>query len=204
MSARTVALLAVLLAPAMANAEAGWLTSRGRLLPQTRLEAWGGPRSVGVGVLRPDAPGATAGLGVEVAWILPDRVATLRVGRAWQLTRVGLASVSTTLGAAGWVVPEAALDLGLGPHAGLALSLGGDVFSVDLGLQTGVELFVRQVGPRLPQRAQLGLTLRLGDWAVSTMARLGADLLPGRGFVGRGELVVSLSWLGLERLPRAP
>lgn len=200
-AARAVALV-VLLAGTGARADAGWLTSRGRVQPQSRLEAWGGPHSFGAGVLLLDEGRDDRGVGLEVAWVVPDRVAALRLGRTWQLTRVGVAAVSATVGGTGWFVPSPLLDLGAGPQASLGLTLGGEVFSVELGLQSGVEVFVRQEGPRLPQRAQLGFSLRLGHWAVSLLARLGADVLPGRGFVGRGEAVLSLSWFGVAR-PRA-
>lgn len=197
-----VAALSLLAGSAAALAESGWLTARGRLAPELRVEAWGGPRSVGAGFLRPDEPGAPAGLGAEVAYVIPDRVLTLRAGRAWQLTRTGFATASATLGGAAWFVPQVDFDLGIGPHAGLALALGGERFTVDLGLQAGLEIFVRYGGPRVPVRAQLGASLRLGEWAVGAMARAGADVLPGEGFVGRGEVILSLSWFGLERVTR--
>jgi hypothetical protein len=192
---RAAFLLTLLATPALADA--GWLTARGRLLDQVRAEVWGGPRSVGLGVVVPDGPGAMAGLGAEVLWSLVDRTAELRGTRQWQLSATRFGTASATVGVSGIVVPEGAFDLGIGPHAGLTLSLGGDVFTVDLGLQTGLELFVRQQGPRLPQRALIGLNLKLSHWTVSAMARIGADIQPGRAFAGRGEFIVSLGWLGL-------
>jgi hypothetical protein len=180
-------------------AEASWLTARGRLLEETRLEVWGGPRTVGLGLVSPDGPGARAGLGAEVAYVIPDRVAELRGSRVWQFTAPRFGTASASLGITGIVVPEGNFDLGVGPHAGLVLALGGEHFTVDLGLQTGLELFVRQQGPRLPQRALLGLNFHLGQLSVSVMARIGADLLPGHPFVGRGEFIVALGWLGLAR-----
>lgn len=200
MSAVTrAAALLVTLAGTGALADAGWLTSRGLVQPQPRLEAWGGPHSFGAGLLLLDDGRDDRGVGLEVAWVVPDRVAALRIGRTWQLTRVGVAAVSATVGGTGWFVPSPLLDLGVGPQASLGLTLGGEVISVEFGLQSGVEVFVRQEVPRLPQRAQLGLSMRLGDWAVSLLARIGADVLPGRGFVGRGEAVLSLGWFGLAR-----
>jgi hypothetical protein len=195
---RATALL-VVVCSGSALAEGAWLTARGRLLPETRLEVFGGPRSVGVGLVRPDAEGATAGLAAEVAYVFADRVSELRGSRVWQFTAPRFGTGSASLGLTGIVVPEGAFDLGIGPHAGLTLALGGDTFTVDLGLQTGLELFVRQQTPRLPQRAILGLNFHLGKVAVSVMGRIGADLLPGRPFVGRGEVILSLGWLGLLR-----
>ncbi len=195
---RALALATVLLS-SVSWADAAWLTARGRLLEETRLEVWGGPRTVGVGVVRPDGAGLAAGLGAELAYVIPDRVAELRGSRVWQFTAPRFGTASASLGLTGLVVPEGNFDLGIGPHAGLVLALGGSTFTVDLGLQTGLELFVRQQGPRFPQRALLGLNFHLAMVSVSVMARIGADLLPGHPFVGRGEVIVALGWLGLGR-----
>lgn len=51
----------------------------------------------------------------------------------------------------------------------------------------------------LTARGRLAPEPRLEARGVGAMARVGADVLPGEGFVGRGELVLSLSWFGLER-----
>ncbi len=184
-----------------AVAESGWLSARGRLLPETRVEAFVGTRSFGVGVLRTDDGNPRAGLALEGVVTFVDRVAELRGARVWQLSQTRFGTASASLGASAFIVPQAALDLGLGPHAALNLSLGGQVFSVDLGLQTGVEFFLRQQGaPRLPQRALVGLNLRVSEFLVSAMARVGVDLVPGRNFVGRGEVMLSVGWLGLDAL----
>jgi len=197
----TRALIAVLLflAARDARAEAGWLTSRGRLLPETVVEAFVGTRSFGAGFVRTDTGNPRAGLSFEGVVGFTDRDAELRGARVWQLGDARFATASVSLGGAAFIVPDRAFDLGLGPQAQLALTLGGRVFSVDLALQTGVEFFLRQQGaPRLPQRAALGLHLRLAEFTVAVMARAGADLLPGRNFVGRGEVMVSVGWLGLD------
>ncbi len=184
-----------------AVAESGWLSARGRLLPETRVEAFVGTRSFGVGVLRTDDGNPRAGLALEGVVTFVDRVAELRGARVWQLSQTRFGTASASLGGSAFIVPQAALDLGLGPHAALNLSLGGQVFSVDLGLQTGVEFFLRQQGaPRLPQRALVGLNLRVSEFLVSAMARVGVDLVPGRNFVGRGEVMLSVGWLGLDAL----
>ena len=41
--------------------------------------------------------------------------------------------------------------------------------------------------------------MRVSDFTVSAMARAGADLLPGHAFVGRGDVVLALGWLGLQK-----
>jgi hypothetical protein len=188
-----------------AHAEAGWLTARGRLEPELSVSVWGGARSVGGGLVLPDARGASAGLGAELAYAFLDRTVELRGTRVWQFSANRFGTGSATLGASVHVVPEGGFDVGLGPHAGLNLSLGGEVFTVDLGLASGVEVFVAPLGARLPQRGLVGLHLRLRDWALRLQARIGADIVPGHAFVGRGEFVLSLSWFGLERLrQRAP
>ncbi|MBM4783975.1 MAG: hypothetical protein GQE15_40405 [Archangiaceae bacterium] len=190
----------LLLGAMTAHAEGGWLSARGRLLPETRMEAFVGTRSFGAGFLRTDAGSARAGLTFEGVVGFTDRDAELRGARVWQVTQTGFATTSVSLGGAAFIVPDrAAFDLGIGPSATLALSLGGPVFSVDLSLQTGLEVFLRQQGaPRLPQRAGLGLHLRVSEFTVAVMARIGADLFPGRNFVGRGEVMLSVGWLGFD------
>lgn len=204
--ASSVGFLAMLCAAHEANAEAGWLTARGRLLPETVVEAFVGTRSFGAGFVRTDTSNPRAGLSFEGVVGFTDRDAELRGARVWQLGDARFATASVSLGGAAFIVPDRAFDLGLGPQAQLALTLGGRVFSVDLALQTGLELFVRQQGaPRLPQRAVLGLHLRLAEFTVAVMARAGADVFPGRSFVGRGEVMVSVGWLGLDTsLSREP
>jgi hypothetical protein len=182
-----------------ARAETGWLTSRGRLLPETVVEAFVGTRSFGAGFVRTDTNNPRAGLSFEGVVGFTDRDAELRGARVWQLGEARFATASVSVGGAAFIIPDRAFDLGLGPQAQLALSLGGRVFSVDLALQTGLELFLRQQGaPRLPQRAVLGLHLRVSEFTLAVMARVGADLFPGRNFVGRGEVMVSVGWLGLD------
>ena len=182
-----------------ANAEAGWLTSRGRLLPETVVEAFVGTRSFGAGFVRTDTSNPRAALSFEGVVGFTDRDAEVRGARVWQLGEARFATASVALGGAAFIVPDRAFDLGIGPQAQLALTLGGRVFSVDLALQTGLEVFLRQQGaPRLPQRAVLGLHLRVSEFTVAVMARAGADIFPGRNFVGRGEVMVSVGWLGLD------
>jgi len=194
---RALFVVAVLSATS-ALAEGGWLTARGRLQPELRFEAWGGSRTVGLGLVTPDAPGAMAGMSGELVYAYRDRTLEARGSRVWQFSKNRFATGSATLGGSLHVVPEG-LDVGLGPHAGLNLALGGDVFTVDLGVQTGVEVFFSELMPRLPERLLISLNLRLGAWAIGLHLRGGVDVLPGRGFVGRGEAALSLSWFGFER-----
>ena len=118
--------------------------------------------------------------------------------RVWQFSKSRFATGSVTLGGSLYLVPEGA-DAGLGPHAGLQLALGGEVFTVDLGLQTGAELFARELVTRLPQRLQVSVNLRVGLWAVGLHLRGGFDVMPGHSFVGRGEAVLSVGWFGLVK-----
>lgn len=191
-------LLVGLLGATAALAEGGWLTARGRLQPELRFEAWGGTRTAGLGFVRPDAPGARAGLSAELAYAYFDRTAELRAARVWQFSQNRFGTGSAVLGGSLHVVPER-FDAGLGPHAGLNLALGGEVFTVDLGLQTGVELFFRDLLPRLPQRLLISANLRLGAWGIGLHLRGGVDLVPGHAFVGRGEAALSLSWFGFTK-----
>ena len=191
--------LVVLSVSATAGAEGGWLTARGRLEPELAVAVWGGSRTIGAGLVLPDSRGAAAGVSAELAYAFLDRTVELRGARVWQFSANRFGTGSATLGASVHVVPEGVFDVGVGPHAGLNLSLGGEVFTVDLGLQSGVEVFFAQLVPRLPQRGLISLHLRLGDWAIGLHARIGADIIPGHSFVGRGELAVSLGWFGFER-----
>jgi hypothetical protein len=191
---RAVLLALTLLAPA-ALAEGAWLPARGRVSPQLRLEAFGGPRAAGVGVVAPDAPDASAAFAAEALWSYADRTAELRGTRVWQLTPAGFATASASLGLSVVLVPVAGADLGAGPHAGLNLALGGRTFAVNLGLQAGVEAFGRVPSARVPLRALLGFDLALGSVTVSLMARTGADLSSGGPFVFRGDAILALGWL---------
>lgn len=191
--------LVVLLLPSVALAESSWLTARGRLEPETRVQAFLGTNTVGVGLARADEANRRAGFAVELLVGHRDRDLEFRGGRVWQLTETRFATASFVVGGAFFLVPDRlALDAGIGPNSQLNLSLGGERFTVDLSLQTGVEVFARG-GLRLPQRAGLGLNLRLGEFVFAVMSRIGIDLVPERSFVGRGEVMASIGWLGLDR-----
>ncbi len=190
--------LVLLFLPSVALAESSWLTARGRLAPETRLQAFVGTNGVGLGLSRPDDAKARTGFGVELVVGHRDRDVEFRGARVWQLTEPRFATASLSVGGAVFIVPDRlALDAGVGPNSQLSLSLGGERFTVDLSLQTAVEIFARG-GLRLPQRAGLGLSLRLGDFVFAVMSRLGVDLVPDRSFVGRGEVMASVGWLGLD------
>ncbi len=184
----------LMLASSPALAESAWVTGHGRLVPQPRVEVWAGPRTLGVGLVAPDAD-ARAAWGGELAYSWVDRFFELRGSRQWQLGPRRFATASAQLGGAVYVVPDAALNLGFGPHAGLTLNLGGDAFSVDFGLQSGVDVFIASSALRLPQRALIGVNGRIGPVTLAFIARAGADVVPGHAFIGRGEFVVALGWV---------
>lgn len=188
-------LLFLVLFSAVVHAEAGWLSARGRIEQNLRIEAWGGTRSFGAGVLRPDTDNTSAALTGELAYAYFDRALELRGARVWQLTKHDFTNITVSAGGSAHLVPEN-IDGGLGPHAALTFSFGGPFFSVNLGLQTGAELFFRALYWRLPERISLGIQLRTGDWALSLVGRTGVDIIP-TGFVLRGEAMLSLSWLAL-------
>ncbi len=192
-----LAVMVVVLFAGASRAEGQWLTSRGRLQPETRLEVWGGARSFGVGLVRPNEE-ARAAWSAEAVYAFADRVIELRGARVWQFTKTRFATASVNAGTSLYLVPER-FNVGLGPTAGLTLSLGGQNVSVELGLQTGIDVFAVQTQPRLPQRALIGVTVRARDFTISAMARAGADIVPGHSFVGRGDFMLSLGWLGLPR-----
>lgn len=182
-----LSVFAVLVVAHPASAESMWLSSHGRLLPDSafNLEAFVGTRSAGVGVMQ-------GGLGAEVAYFFTDRTAELRGVRAWQLTS-GAASASATIGGAAYLVPDV-FDLGIGPHLGLTLGLGGDRFQFDLGLQSGADVFVRGA-IRFPQRGLIGFSAHLGKVVLGLQARLGVDLeVGGRQAPWKGEAVLSFAY----------
>ncbi|MFO0595705.1 MAG: hypothetical protein U0228_10380 [Myxococcaceae bacterium] len=191
--ARALALLIGLL-PSLALADAAFITSRGRVATALQFDAFAGTDTLGLGVVSPDTP--RAAFGVELAYRFNDQSLEARAARAWQLTTLGFATASVTLGGTVHLVPDVT-DAGLGPHAGLHLSLGGQVFTVDLSLLGGAEVFAHGPLLRFPLRAAAGLRLCVpvagGALAFGAQARMGADVLLN-GFVGRGELVGTLSW----------
>jgi len=123
------------------------------------------------------------------------------VGGGGQVTPTRLGRASAALGGAAFLVPDR-FDAGAGLHGTLALALGGSGFTVDLAYELGVDVFATAV-VRIPQRGLLGLNTRFGDWGLSLQAKAGADIVPGANFVGRGEVMLSLSWFGLSRALRS-
>jgi len=188
--------LILMLVASVSRAEGQWLTSRGRIAEETRLEVFGGARTFGVGAVRPNDEGRAA-WSAEAVYAFRDRVIELRGARVWQFTPTRFATASVNAGTSMYVVPEQ-FNLGLGPNVGLALGLGGPRVSVDLGLQTGLDVFAAGAHLRLPQRLSIGVTVRVCDFTISAMARAGADIVPGHAFVGRGDFVLSIGWLGLR------
>lgn len=190
--------LATMFVALPAFAEASWFVARGRLVEETGVEAFVGTRSFGVGVTRTDTANPRAALSFEGVFGVSDRIGELLVSRVWQITPAKFATATVSLGGSAIVVPDRLVDAGLGPHGQLSLSLGTRVFSVELGLQSGIELFLRQPTPRFAQRALLGVMLRLSDFSIGAMARVGADLFIGHAFVGRGEVMVTVGWWGFD------
>lgn len=181
----------IMLLSTTAFAEAGWLSARGRIDEGVRFEAWGGTRSFGVGVLRPDSGNRFAALTGELAYGFWDRALELRGARVWQLTS-GKADVSLSTGGSAYLMPEN-VDGGLGPHVALTFGFGGPIFTFDLSLQTGVEFFFRSLTWRLPERVGVGFQWRIANWNIGLAGRAGVDVLPA-GWVLRGEAVLSLAW----------
>lgn len=187
---KRVLISVVLVSSALAHAEAGWLVTRGRWQQGLAVSAWGGTQSFGLGVLEQRTQSASSG---ELTWNFHDRTAELRGDALWNVSP----AVTLFAGASAHLVPEG-FDGGFGPHLGATLALGGDVVAVHLSLQTGAELFFSQFSPRLPQRAGLAVTFRFGRWSLGLAGRAGVDLVPGAAFVGRGEVVLSLTGDGLQ------
>jgi hypothetical protein len=181
-------------------ADPAWLTTHGALAPRLEVDAFFGTRSVGMGLIRPDADAGTAGLTGELVYAVPDKLLEVRGARVWQLKTTGIAALSVSAGGTLYLVPDQ-LDLGLGPAGTLALALRKGPLTVDVALQSGVEFFTRLDAPRFPERVVLGATVALGDVRLSLQGRTGADLIPGHALVFRLEGLVSLGWLGLHRQP---
>lgn len=196
--------LAVAVVPALAWADGGLLSSRGRLPERTRVELFGGPRGVGLGYTRTDrdareaaaAGDPHAGFAAEVTWQFAERVSELRLARVWQLTRTRAGTLSATVGATGVVVPDVRFDLGAGPQAALALGLGSARVQLDLALQAGAEFFLRAGLGRVPLRAQAALGVTFGPVVVSLLARTGADLFTRGPFAFRAEAALAVGWVG--------
>jgi hypothetical protein len=186
---RRTSICALLLAGATTWAEPAWLSARARVPKATQVSGLLGTRTVGIGLLHPDGVERKAGTSGELLYSFVDRTVDARGTRLWRLTSMGLFTASFALGGALIVVPEG-LDLGLGPHSTLNVSIGGDIVSVDLNLHAGAELFAQRVELRFPLRAGLGLTVNVGRLSVAARARLGADIQPARAFAGRGELML--------------
>ena len=190
-----------------ASAEAPWGATRGRVVSQRHLEILVGTRGVGLGYWRPVVDGRRASVGAELGYSWADRTVDLRAARVWQLGASRVATPSVHLGGSLTVVPLSSFDVGLGPHGGVTLALGGEVFSVDMALQAGAELYfggdrapaipeLRMPLLRFPVRGALGVNVQvLSIMTVGLHARAGVDVIVGHAFVGRGELLMSLGWL---------
>lgn len=192
MSARVAALL-VCGAAQVAHAEVGWLASTARIDAPQRFAVFGGPNDVGTGAQLTFAQGTQAA-SVEVLWALAMRNAEARIAHLWLLRKGDWVSLSAAVSGSVIVVPGP-FDLGFGPNGALTLNIGRRALSVQLGVQTGAEVFVREFGPRFVERLFLGITGAAGPIGWGLLARAGADLEPGQPFVGRADVVLALSWL---------
>ncbi|WNG20285.1 hypothetical protein [Cystobacter fuscus] len=189
---------ALLLAP-VAAAEAPLLTARGRV-DASHLSLLGGTQGVGVGFLLAQAPRPDArptAYGGEFFVQPTPGVLELRGAGQWQLTPgAGAFSASAQLGLTAYGVVRGPADVGLGPHAGLFVGLGGTHVEGFLGAQAGLEAFLRTGGPRVPLRLLLGGRGRLGAVGLALSARAGVDLERGVQATLRGDVLLALDWYG--------
>ncbi|QRN97476.1 hypothetical protein JRI60_52595 [Archangium violaceum] len=189
---------ALLLAP-LAAAEAPILTARSRV-DDSRLSLFAGPQGVGVGFLlaRPAGPDVRpTAFGGELFVHPGSGVLELRGAGQWRLgSGEGAFSASAQLGLTALGVVRGPADVGLGPHGGLFVGLGGPRLEGFLGVQAGAEAFLRTGGPRFPVRTVLGGRGRLGPVGLTLTARAGMDLEHDLYATWRGDVLLSLDWYG--------
>jgi hypothetical protein len=189
---------ALLLAP-VAAAEAPVLTARGRV-DDSHLSLLAGPQGVGMGFLlaRPPMSGARPiAFGGELFVHPSPGVLELRGAGQWQLgSGEHAACASAQLGFTAYGVVRGPADVGLGPHAGLTVGLGGERLEGFLGAQAGLEAFLRTGGPRFPLRVLLGGRGRLGPVGLALTARAGVDVEHGLYATWRGDVLLAVSWYG--------
>jgi hypothetical protein len=188
----------LLLAP-VAAAEAPVLTSRGRV-DDSHLSLLAGPQGVGLGFLlaRPPVPDARpTAFGGELFVHPSTGVLEMRGAGQWQLgSGQRAACASAQLGFTAYGVVRGPADVGLGPHAGLTVGLGGERLEGLLGAQAGLEAFLRTGGPRFPLRVLLGGRGRLGPVGLALTARAGVDLEHGLYPTWRGDVLLAVGWYG--------
>ncbi|GEM_PF-2652871 len=186
-----------LLVGGLAHAEAGWLTAQGRITEGAELAVYGGPKSIGIGLLRSDNHNPGRGIGAELAWSLADRVVEVSAARRWQLGEPGKATFSGTVGLAGFIIPEGKFDLALGPNVGINAGFGGKAISFEVGVLSGVELFTRELF-RFPQRLQVGVRAQLGRVTLRLYGRAGVDLILERNYILRADAVLCVGLLNRQ------
>jgi hypothetical protein len=189
---------ALLLAP-VASADAPLITARSRV-EASHLSLLVGTHGVGLGFLlpRPPVPDARpTAFGGELLVHPGEGVLELRGSGQWQLSSGERAfSTSAQLGLTVLGVVRGPADLGLGPHAGFFVGLGGQHLEGFLGAQAGTEVFFRTGGPRFPLRGVLGARGRLGGLGLALTARAGVDLEHDLYATWRGDVQLSLDWYG--------
>jgi hypothetical protein len=129
---------------------------------------------------------------LELSYNLQNQFVELHSNSNWLLNE-GLFSITAQLGAVGYGTVKGPLDLGLGLESGIFAGLAGRHGELRLGLQAGVESFVRDPGTRLPLRLVLGSTLSLHRLDIGLQVSLGADLEPALRPVFRPDLSLVLA-----------
>jgi hypothetical protein len=206
MTARAV-VMALCLWSGAALAESSVLAVHALDSAESFAAGWVGMHTLGLGVSWVDSlpvvgdstPDAIdrrrAAWAAELAWAPSDATVELRGARAWQLRAPSFATPMAELGLAAILVPAVGVpDVGVGPHAGLSVRLGGETFAVNLGLDAGAELFAGTGGPRFPLRALAGLTVHAGRLTVTLHARGGVDLEWSRSTLYRGDVLLGVGW----------
>lgn len=194
--------LVVLTAAPLAWAEAPVLSSHSVLPEGALVSVWGTSRGFGVGGAIPLAASSRRHFVVEGQWNIPDRAGEIRAAWTWGLATEGVFTSMLSLGPTVAIVPYGAFDVGMGPHVSLFLGLGGTLFRVELGIETGVEVFARTGGPRFPQRTVLGFHSVFERFTGAVMLRAGTDIELTRPFVGRIELVFAFGFRPVDEPER--
>ncbi len=203
MNSLRIAIGLTVLVSGLAAAEAPLVTSRS-LQPAGRVfSVWGSSRGVGIGAVLPWGDDPSRHLGVEAQWNSFERSGEIRAAWTFGLKTEGLLTMTAFAGPTLTLVPVGAFDFGLSPQAGFFAGLGGEHWRVDLGLETGMDVFLLTGVPRFPERAVLALQTVFEKFTVGALFRAGVDLEPGRYTVGRVELALSIGFRPPDRTSTA-